>query len=73
MNKLIYIIPLIFFTSLSADKERERWERELREKQERSQELRSICYKVGAVSGAASFVGGSLAAWLFYFIQSRKD
>jgi len=73
MNKLILLLPLLLFTSLRADKERERWEKELRDKEERRQELRSTCYKVGAVSGISSFVGGSLAAWLFYFIQSRKD
>jgi len=73
MNKLLLLVPLLLITSLRADKERERWEREIREKEQHQRELRMVYYKVGAVSGISSFIGGSLAAWLFIFIQSKRD
>lgn len=60
MNKPLLLIPLLFFTSLRADKERERWEREIREKEQQQRELRSVYYRVATASGIASFVGGSL-------------
>lgn len=73
MNKLLLLIPLLLITSLRADKERERWEREIREKEQQQRELRMVYYKVATVSSVASFIGGSLAGVLFLFIQSKRD
>lgn len=68
MNKLFLLTPLLLITSLYADKDRDRW---IRDKQQRK-ELMAVYYKVATVSGLASFIGGSAAAWLFYYIQSKR-
>lgn len=62
------IVPLLSFSlllcgSLTATKEQAKKDRA----------FRTVCYKVSAVSGIASFIGGSASAWLFYFIQSRRE
>jgi hypothetical protein len=64
--KTLLLLVLLTPLTLLADKERER---ELRD----SRRTKQICYRVAAVSAGASFVGGSAAAWLFYYIQSKRN
>jgi len=60
------------FTGLSGG-ERERWEREIQQKSKERKEIREVYYRVAAVSCISSFIGGSAAAWLFYYIQTRSE
>jgi len=65
MTKLLLLF-LILPLTLFANKEQERERRD-------AKRTKQLCYRVAAVSSVSSFIGGSAAAWLFYYIQSKRN